>query len=58
MLTGETKVLRAGSAPKRAAIMTAAWDLFVADGFERTSVDAVAARAAVSKRTGYDSFGD
>jgi len=58
MLTGETKVLRAGSAPKRAAIMTAAWDLFVADGFERTSVDAVAARAAVSKRTVYDYFGD
>lgn len=58
MPRGVTKVLRTGSAPKRAAIMAAAWDLFVADGFERTSVDAVAARAGVSKRTVYDYFGD
>lgn len=52
------KVLRAGSAPKRAAILAAARELFVAEGFERTSVDAVAARAGVSKRTVYDYFGD
>jgi TetR/AcrR family transcriptional repressor of mexJK operon len=59
-MTSETtsKVLREGSATKRAAILRAARDLFLADGFERTSVDAVAARAAVSKRTVYDYFGD
>ncbi|WP_217206978.1 TetR/AcrR family transcriptional regulator [Streptomyces sp. AC550_RSS872] len=53
-----TKTLREGSTQKRAAILTAARELFLADGFDRTSVDAVAARAAVSKRTVYDYFGD
>ncbi|MCF1593077.1 TetR/AcrR family transcriptional regulator [Streptomyces muensis] len=53
-----TKTLREGSTHKRAAILTAARELFLADGFDRTSVDAVAARAAVSKRTVYDYFGD
>lgn len=53
-----TKVLRAGSASKRAAILRAARELFIAEGLERTSVDAVAARAEVSKRTIYDYFGD
>ncbi len=52
------KVLREGSAKKRADILAAARALFLADGFERTSVDAVAARAGVSKRTVYDYFGD
>ncbi len=52
------KTLRAGSAPKRAAILSAARELFLADGFDRTSVDAIAARAGVSKRTVYDYFGD
>ncbi|MEU2905666.1 TetR/AcrR family transcriptional regulator [Streptomyces globisporus] len=53
-----TKTLREGSAQKRAAILTAARELFLADGFDRSSVDAVAARAEVSKRTVYDYFGD
>ncbi|MEV5827574.1 TetR/AcrR family transcriptional regulator [Spirillospora sp. NPDC052242] len=53
-----TKTLREGSAQKRAAILAAARDLFLADGFDRSSVDAVAARAKVSKRTVYDYFGD
>ncbi|MFG1602480.1 TetR/AcrR family transcriptional regulator [Actinoplanes sp. NPDC049265] len=52
------KTLREGSAQKRAAILTAARDLFLSDGFDRTSVDAVSARAGVSKRTVYDYFGD
>ncbi|GGV67659.1 TetR family transcriptional regulator [Streptomyces longisporoflavus] len=56
--TPTTKTLRAGSAQKRAAILAAARELFLADGFDRTSVDAVAARAEVSKRTVYDYFGD
>ncbi|OZM78882.1 TetR/AcrR family transcriptional regulator [Pseudonocardia sp. MH-G8] len=43
---------------KRAAILDAAEELFVASGFELTSVDAIAARATVSKRTVYDHFGD
>lgn len=50
--------LREGSAQKRSAILAAARALFLADGFDRTSMDAVAARAAVSKRTVYDYFGD
>ncbi|MEV0254092.1 TetR/AcrR family transcriptional regulator [Streptomyces sp. NPDC050732] len=53
-----TKTLREGSTPKRAAILSAARELFLADGFDRSSVDAVAARAEVSKRTVYDYFGD
>ncbi|GAB3482253.1 TetR/AcrR family transcriptional regulator [Amycolatopsis cihanbeyliensis] len=52
------KTLRAGSAQKRAAILSAARELFLTDGFDRSSVDAVAARAGVSKRTVYDYFGD
>jgi TetR/AcrR family transcriptional repressor of mexJK operon len=50
--------LREGSVEKRSAILAAARALFLADGFDRTSMDAVAARAAVSKRTVYDYFGD
>lgn len=53
-----TKTLREGSASKRAAILSAARELFLADGFDRSSVDAIAARAEVSKRTVYDYFGD
>ncbi|WP_367047527.1 TetR/AcrR family transcriptional regulator [Streptomyces sp. Je 1-332] len=53
-----TKTLREGSTQKRTAILTAARELFLTDGFDRTSVDAVAARAGVSKRTVYDYFGD
>lgn len=43
---------------KRAAILDAAEALFVSDGYELTSVDAISARAGVSKRTVYDHFGD
>lgn len=50
--------LRAGSAHKRAAIIVAARQLFTTDGYERTSVDGVAALAQVSKRTIYDYYGD
>lgn len=52
------KTLRTGSAQKRGAILSAARELFLTDGFDRSSVDAVAARAGVSKRTVYDYFGD
>jgi len=38
--------------------MAAARELFVQDGVDRTSMDAVAARAGVSKRTVYDYYGD
>jgi TetR/AcrR family transcriptional regulator, mexJK operon transcriptional repressor len=54
----DVKVLREGSALKRAAILQAARDRFVADGFDGTSVDVIAAVAGVSKRTVYDYFGD
>ncbi|WP_099023604.1 TetR/AcrR family transcriptional regulator [Mycolicibacterium palauense] len=49
---------RGRSMQKRVAILDAARDLFVRDGYELTSVDAIAARAEVSKRTVYDHFGD
>jgi len=50
--------VREGSVVKRDAILQAARELFVSDGVERTSVDAVALRAKVSKRTVYDYYGD
>ena len=43
---------------KREAIVQAAVRLFVRDGFERTSVDAIAYAAGVSKRTIYNHYGD
>jgi TetR/AcrR family transcriptional repressor of mexJK operon len=47
-----------GSEQKRTAIVAAALRLFLRDGFERTSVDAIAAEAGVSKRTIYNHYGD
>jgi TetR/AcrR family transcriptional repressor of mexJK operon len=49
---------RPGNAVKRAQIISAARRLFVRDGVERTSMDAIAAEAGVSKRTVYDYYGD
>jgi TetR/AcrR family transcriptional regulator, mexJK operon transcriptional repressor len=43
---------------KREAIVQAAVRLFLRDGFERTSVDAIAEEAGVSKRTIYNHYGD
>jgi TetR/AcrR family transcriptional regulator, mexJK operon transcriptional repressor len=43
---------------KRQAIASAALLLFARDGYERTSVDAIAAEAGVSKRTVYSHYGD
>lgn len=54
----ENKKIRKGSSDKRAKIIAAARDLFLSDGFDRSSVDAVAAKAEVSKRTVYDYYGD
>jgi TetR/AcrR family transcriptional regulator, mexJK operon transcriptional repressor len=43
---------------KHEAIARAALQLFSQDGYERTSVDAIAAKAGVSKRTVYSHYGD
>ncbi|OII33053.1 hypothetical protein BIU98_06265 [Curtobacterium sp. MMLR14_010] len=53
-----TRALRPSSERKRAAMLDAARDRFLVDGYDRTSVDAVAAQAGVSKRTVYDHFTD
>lgn len=50
--------LREGSPQKRIDILKAARDLFLAEGYHRSSVDAVAAKANVSKRTIYDYYGN
>ena len=49
---------RSVSGRKRDEIQRAALALFSRDGYERTSVDAIAAEAGVSKRTVYNHFGD
>ncbi|WP_219499138.1 TetR/AcrR family transcriptional regulator [Nonomuraea ceibae] len=52
------KQVREGDQEKRAAIISAARELFARQGVDSVSMDAVAARAGVSKRTVYDYFGD
>jgi TetR/AcrR family transcriptional regulator, mexJK operon transcriptional repressor len=47
-----------GSELKKAAIVRAALRLFLRDGFARTSVDAIAEEAGVSKRTIYNHYRD
>lgn len=42
----------------RAAILEAAHDLFLANGYAETSIDEIADRARVSRQTVYDSVGD
>ncbi|BDZ39444.1 TetR/AcrR family transcriptional regulator [Microbacterium suwonense] len=57
-MTQTTKTTRPGSATKRAAILSAARQLFIRNGVDRTSMDSVARHANVSKRTVYDYYGD
>lgn len=57
-MSDSVKPVREGSAVKRQAILDAARDLFVRQGVDRVSMDAVAAQAKVSKATVYEYFGD
>ncbi|GAB2809611.1 efflux system transcriptional repressor MexL [Actinoallomurus bryophytorum] len=54
----DTPALRQGSPAKRAAIIRAALEVFLREGYARAGVDAIAATAGVSKRTIYDYYGD
>lgn len=47
-----------GKRSKRGSILAAAGELLLADGYENTSMDAVAAKAGVSKTTVYAHFSD
>jgi AcrR family transcriptional regulator len=58
MVTQVRPAAQSASERKRDDIRRAALTLFVRDGYERTSVDAIAAEAGVSKRTVYNHFGD
>ncbi len=60
-----TPVARRGGRPSRAEalllrerILEAATELFLAEGYGSTSIEAVSARAGISKRTFYDRFDD
>lgn len=57
MMSGEKRT-REGSVVKREAILSVARMLFLREGFDRTSMDAISSAANVSKRTVYDYFGD
>ena len=50
------KARRTPDERKRAAILAAAMDLFLVSGFSKTSMDAIAQRAAVTKQTIYAHF--
>jgi TetR/AcrR family transcriptional regulator, mexJK operon transcriptional repressor len=54
----DVPALRHGSPAKRAAIVRAALEVFLREGYARASVDAIARTAGVSKRTIYDYYGD
>lgn len=55
---GEDDQLESRSARKRRAIVEAAAGLFLAQGYQGTSMDEIAALAAVSKQTVYKNFSD
>jgi TetR/AcrR family transcriptional regulator, mexJK operon transcriptional repressor len=54
----ETTNLPGRSARKRQQILVAGQELFLSNGYQGTSMDQIAARAAVSKQTVYKHFGD
>lgn len=47
-----------GDPGKRRAILDAAIDTFLRDGYERATLDVIAERAGVAKQTAYNHFGD
>lgn len=49
---------RPGARPKGERVLDAAVQVFLANGFDQTSMDAIAARAGVSKTTVYAHYAD
>lgn len=56
--TAARKIVRAGAVEKRSAILAGARELILSQGVNGASMDAISARAGVSKVTVYDYFGD
>ncbi|MEU5041833.1 TetR/AcrR family transcriptional regulator [Streptomyces griseorubiginosus] len=58
MRKDRARIATNGTRDKKTLILDAAVELFLEDGFDRTSMDAVAERAGVSKTTVYAHYGD
>ena len=58
MTTTKDGAISRGVRGKQPQVLDAAVELFLANGFDQTSMDAIAARAGVSKSTVYAHYAD